>query len=269
MQAIDLNEAKNYLFSILPELGTLLNGYFSKKNFSEINKGGSDFKTQADDAADTFLTEHLKEKYPSTAFLTEETAPKDISSFKRIENLWIIDPIDGTTNFSRGNSNFSVSIGLADKGNTKLGIVYLPYDNSIFWAQEGIDGAFHNTSRISVSKVSNKKEVVIGVDWSWTIEKRKIMIDYLSEIYPHVRAIKSMGSAAADLSKVACGQIDLYVNAGLSPWDIAAGSFIAKKAGGKVTKLDGSEWNVFDDNLIASNVLMHDFAVEIARKVLP
>ncbi len=123
---IDLTEARKYLIELLTQAGNTLRRYFDSGVYTQKSKGGVDFATQADEEVDAFLVEQIKRQYPQSNFLTEETAPADYSSLKDTKGLWVIDPLDGTVNFSRKHPNFAISIGLVDKGVSKLGVVHIP-----------------------------------------------------------------------------------------------------------------------------------------------
>lgn len=249
-QYVDLKE-------IVTEAGEILKGYFKSQKFTSKSKGGVDFLTQADEEVDLFLREAIKKKYPQTQFLTEETAPSDYLSLKETENLWVIDPLDGTVNFSRKNPHFAISISLVNKGVSKFAIVYVPMSGELYWAQEDKDNAYLNGESIQVSKTHDLKETTLGCDWGWDLEKRLNVVDWLKNICTHVRQIKSMGSAVADLASLAEGKIDVYLCSGLKPWDVAASSLLIRKAGGKITTPTGGEWDIFNPDILASNGILH------------
>lgn len=260
---IDLNEAREYLLKLVPQAGDILVKYFTSGQFTTRSKGGVDLLTQADEEVDEFLRENIRKQYPQTSLLTEETAPKDYSSFKEAEILWIIDPLDGTINFSRGNPHFSISVGLVDKGVSKLGVVYIPMENNLYWAQEDQENAYLNGKPLQVSTTNDMREAVIGCDWAWDLEKRLRVVKWLGEISTQVRQIKSMGSAVADLASLARGRIDIYLHSGLKPWDTAAASLLIEKAGGKITTPTGAKWDVFQSEMLASNNILHNKILEL------
>ncbi len=256
--SIDLTEAQKYIVSLELQAGKILKKYFVSRNFTHKSKGGVDFTTQADLEVDAFLVRNIRKRYPHTNFLTEETAPSDYSPMRNESNLWIIDPIDGTTNFSRNHPNFAISVGLVDKGIPRLGVVHMPITESTYWAQEDKEGTFLNGELIRVSSTDNLKESVIACDWAWGLEKRLNVVRWLGNICTHVRAIKSMGSAVSDLASLAGGQIDAYMHSGLKPWDTAASSLLIEKAGGRITTPTGAKWNVFQPDMLATNGILHD-----------
>jgi len=262
---INLNEAREYLVEISSQAEEILKGYFTSKNYFVKQKEGVDFTTKADEEVDKFLVKAIQKKYPQSNFLTEETAPKDYSSLKNKENLWVIDPLDGTINFSRRHPNFAISIALVNKGRAKLGVIHVPIQNETYWAQEDKNGAFLNNKMINVSKTENLRETTIACDWAWDLEKRKNVVDWIGKLIGSVRQIKSMGSAVADMASLAKGQIDIYMHSGLSPWDMAAASIIIEKANGKITTPKGEKWNVFNPDILATNNILHQQILDLLK----
>lgn len=248
----DLTVIRQELITIVTLAGEHLT-QFRKKGFTTHSKGGVDFATEADDFIDAFLKKSLSEKFPDTTFLTEETAPSDFSQYIEKENLWVIDPIDGTVNFSRGSDHCAISVALVDKGKTKLGVVYLPFEQKLYWAQQDSDEAFCNDFSLKVSDVAILQQALVCCDWSWDIEKRKKTLHMLEKVLPYVRAIQCRGSAAAEISSIAAGEVDAYFINGLKPWDCAAGILIAEKAGASIQSLDGKEWSVFSSDFLITN----------------
>lgn len=263
---IDLDAAKNYLLKQIVEAGDILRKYFASGKFTSIPKEGVDFLTQADKEVDTFLLESIKKQYPKCPILTEETAPDNYSFLKNQENLWVIDPLDGTVNFSRHHPHFAISIGLVDKGISKLGIVYVPLEERLYWTMENQENAFLNGEPIKVSSTQDLKETVIACDWGWGLDSRLTTVQWLERIVTNVRQIKSMGSAVADLASLAAGSIDVYIHSGLKPWDVAVSCLLIEKAGGKITTLSGEKWDVFNPEMLASNGILHERMLEILNK---
>lgn len=225
----------------------------------EISKGGVDFATQADIDTDRFIAGELIKSFPKTVVLTEESAPEDYASrFKDTDNLWIIDPIDGTTNFSRKRPHFGISIALVDKGIPKVAVVYLPMQGELYTAR--VDSpALLNGAEIHVSQTDALEKTWVESGISWDMEKRakfaKIWIPALTE---KVRAFTMSGSAVYDMAAVAKGEVDAFVHCGIKPWDQAATGLIIQKAGGKITTAQGKEWNAFETEIISSNGIIHD-----------
>ena len=263
---INLTEARKYLVTLVPQADKTLKKYFASGDFTQRSKGGVDFTTQADEEVDAFLLGQIKKKYPQTNFLTEETAPADYSSLKNTIDLWVTDPLDGTTNFSRKHSHFAISIGFVDKGVPKLGVVHIPMTGDTYWAQADQEGAFLNGEPIQVSSTDSLGVSVIACDWAWELEKRLSVVRWLGNISTHVRAIKSMGSAVADLASLASGRIDAYIHSGLKPWDVAASALLIEKAGGKITTPTGANWDVFQPDMLATNGILHGRILDLINE---
>lgn len=263
---IDLEEARKYLIQIILEAGEILKNFFASGDYTSIEKEGVDFTTQADEETDKFLRESLRKKYPEANFLTEETAPDDYSNLKDKKNLWVIDPLDGTINFSRKHPHFSISVALLDQGIPRLGVIYLPMENKLYWAQEDQEEAFLNGNPIKVSTTSVLRTSVIACDWGWILDLRLNVVRWLGKISTHVRQIKSMGSAVADLASLAEGRIDGYVVSGIKPWDGAAAILLVQKAGGKITTPEGKPYDVFNFDIFASNKILHNQILRLLNK---
>src|SRR4030067_1800203 len=161
---------RTFLLDLLPSAGQMARRYFHAEELPSHKKGTHDFVTAADLAVDKFLIEHLKERFPEIPILTEETAEGDINRFAKEEILWIIDPLDGTANFSRGDVNFSISVALVEKGNPLLGVIFCPISSRLFWTTFLDKSAFWNGRRIKVSDVSELEKAVVCTDWSHVLE---------------------------------------------------------------------------------------------------
>ncbi len=256
--AIDVTEAREFIISsLIPQTNNILNRFFNSQSFSATKKNGVDFKTQADDEVDTLVINSLKKRFPNSNFLTEETAPKDYSGFKNKKNVWIVDPLDGTTNFSRGDPHFATSIALVDGGITKLAIVSIPQTNEVYWADNMSQKTMCNNEVVVVSQTNDVKTAVVACDWSWDLEKRKNIVRWLGTITQSVRQIKCMGSAVVDLAWLASGKLDTYIHSGLKPWDVAACGLLVQKSGGMITTPAGDVWDVFCSDILATNGLLH------------
>lgn len=249
------DDIRKEVIAIVKQAGEMLKA-FRSDGFSSHSKGSVDFATEADDTIDAFLQEELHKKFPQTQFLTEETAPKQYAEFSELDNLWIIDPIDGTTNFSRGSDHCAISVALVDKRKTRVGVVSLPFQQKTYWAECDSDTSYMNETPNHVSEVNSLQEALVCCDWSWNMEKRTITHQALGRVLPHVRAIECRGSAAIDICTVASGNIDAYFINGVKPWDIAAAFLIAEKAGGKISTRSGDPVTVFSSDIVVTNGLL-------------
>ncbi len=254
-----LTKTREIVTQILLKAGSIARKfYFGDKDLEIQSKGekGVDLVTRADLEVDKFLKERIQSYFPNHSFLTEETAPdnpKRWQEFKKKDNLWVIDPIDGTTNFSRKDPNFAISVALLQKGVVVLGLIYLPILKDFYWAQKGESRAFLNKKPIFVSQTVDLNGTLVVFDWPYDLEKRKKTIEILEKVYSHVATMKCMGSAAADLAKLAKGRTDVHFHLSLKPWDVAAAQIIIEKAGGVITDLKGKTWSPFVEDILAGN----------------
>lgn len=211
-------------------------------------KGVSDYVSEVDRLAEQAIVETLLEAYPDHAILAEEGGAQGHSDY-----LWIIDPLDGTTNFLHGFPQFAVSIGLQIKGVLNLAVVYDPTRNELFTATRG-RGAHLNDRRLRVSKQTRLQESLIGTGFPY--RDFAYLDDYLKmfrELLPKTAGLRRPGCASLDLAYVAAGRYDGFWEAGLKPWDLAAGVLLIQEAGGLVTDFDGGENYLATGNVVGGN----------------
>ena len=251
--------------------GELAQAVFSQPRNIE-SKGFRDIVTDADLAAQSKSTETILQKFPNHGFLTEE---KDNSLRSNGPIIWIIDPIDGTTNYSRQIPVYSVSIAAAinrsstrkgripNIGEVLCGAIYDPVRKELFSAGLGL-GCWHKTNDgedmgpISVSSIEAIDTAMVGLDWGRSFKSRRGMLDALERFLNEAHSVRAMGSAALGLAWVAAGRLDVYYNAGIGPWDVAAAKVLLQEAGGRLTTQDGTFWQLGDNGCVASNGLVHD-----------
>ena len=226
-------------------------------------KGDRDIVTDADLAAQKAILQIIKAHYPDHDILSEELAHKPEG---HSDYCWIIDPLDGTTNYSRRYPSFSVSIAVSFKGEVILGVVYDPFRDQLFRAQRG-EGAHLNGERIRVSGRESCSEALIGLDWARRPKERAEVVRLVEAIAPLVRTLRTPGSAILGLCYVASGWLDGYLNITLKPWDGAASSLIIREAGGKVTDLAGRPWHLDSPQCLASNGLIHQELLRMLESV--
>lgn len=215
-------------------------------------KQQSDFVTEVDRAAENAIIETLREAYPQHAILAEESGA-DAGSKGDSEYQWIIDPLDGTTNFIHGFPQYSISIGLAHKGQMQHAVVYDPNRNELFTASKGA-GAFLNDKRIRVSKCAKLAESLIGTGFPYRMfDHSDAYMAIFRELTQKTAGLRRPGSAALDLSWVAAGRLDGFWEFGLSPWDMAAGTLLITEAGGLVSDLAGEHNYLVTGNVVAGN----------------
>ncbi|MEO5693257.1 MAG: inositol monophosphatase family protein [Usitatibacter sp.] len=212
-------------------------------------KQQNDFVSEVDHAAEEAIISTLKDAYPDHGFLGEESGYRD----KDAEFLWIIDPLDGTTNFLHGNPQYCVSIGLLHKGVLSQGVVFDPNRNELFTASKGV-GAYLNDRRIRVSKCDKMEDSLIGTGFPF---REVINVDNYLRMLKNVMKVSSgvrrPGAAALDLAWVAAGRCDGFFEIGLSPWDMAAGALLVREAGGLVSDLDGEDKFLDNGRIVAAN----------------
>jgi myo-inositol-1(or 4)-monophosphatase len=216
-----------------------------------ISKGPKDFVSEIDRAAEAAIVETLHATYPDHAILAEEGTAKGANA--DAEHLWIIDPLDGTTNFLHGLPQYCVSIALQHKGQITQGVIYDPVRNDLFMASRG-RGAFLNDHRLRVSKRQQLKDCLVGTgfpfrDGSDFDTYLKMMRAMMTE----TAGLRRPGAAALDLAYVAAGYYDGFFEIGLNPWDVAAGSLLILEAGGLVGDIAGDSNYLYGGEVIAAN----------------
>ena len=211
-------------------------------------KAPNDYVSEVDHAAEAAIIEVLKTAYPQHSILAEESGESKTES----DYLWIIDPLDGTTNFLHGFPQYCVSIALSVKGVVSQGVIYDPTRNELFTASKG-GGAFLNDRRIRVSKRINLQDCLIGTGFP-TREMQNFdrYLAMFKDLTPKCAGIRRSGAAALDLAYVACGRYDGFWEMGLSAWDMAAGALMIKEAGGLVTDFAGNDDYLNAGTIVAS-----------------
>ena len=220
--------------------------------------------TEVDKHSEALIVAHLKEHFPDHDIMAEEgSGERKDSAFK-----WIIDPLDGTTNFAHGYPCFCVSIGLEHKGTIILGVVYDPIREELFSATKG-NGAFLNNQKIKVSSIKKINEALLATGFAYNIRKtEQNNLAHFENMLMKAQGIRRDGSAALDLCYVACGRFDGYWELNLFPWDVAAGTLILEESGGKTTQFKGSAYSIYDREICASNQLIHEDMIQILKPKL-
>ncbi|MBY0484138.1 inositol monophosphatase family protein [Nitrosomonas sp.] len=232
--------------------GSIINQ--ASQNLDLLNvskKSHSDYVSEVDGAAEDAVIKVLLAAYPDHAILAEESGHR--GDEKNSEYQWIIDPLDGTTNFLHGFPKYSVSIAVKHKGVLSHAVVYDPTNNELFTASRG-GGAFLNDRRIRVSKRTRLEDCLIGTGIPFRdLTHLDAYIAMLKDIIPRTAGIRRPGSAALDLAYVANGRYDGFWEIGLAPWDMAAGCLLITEAGGLVGDLEGNETQLESGQIIAGN----------------
>jgi myo-inositol-1(or 4)-monophosphatase len=226
-------------------------------------KGPADFVSKADRKAESVLRRELMKARPAYGLLMEESgtiAGTDTS------NRWIVDPLDGTTNFLHGIPHFSISIALERDGDPFAGVVYSPIHDEMFVAEKGL-GAYLNGRRLRVSARKRVDESIFATGIPFLgIADHELFLSQLGAVMAVSAGVRRYGSAALDLAYVAAGRYDGYWENGLSPWDVAAGIVLVRESGGFVSDLAGSNQMLSGGGILAANSELHGFLVRLLRE---
>ncbi len=216
-------------------------------------KGRVDLVTEMDLKSEKYITDRIRRSFPEHSILAEESG----STGCRKSHLWIIDPLDGTTNFAHGYPAYCVSIALMIDGQVVIGSVYDPVHNEMFHTSRGT-GAYLNRRHIHVSGETELSHSLLATGFPYDIAETRIdNLDNFARMYKAARGIRRAGSAALDLCYLACGRFDGFWELKLHPWDTAAGMLLVCEAGGRVTRINGGKYSIFDKNILASNGKIH------------
>jgi myo-inositol-1(or 4)-monophosphatase len=201
------------------------------------SKRANDFVTQVDQAAEQAIIDTVKKAYPEHGFLAEESGASGAGA----EHVWIIDPLDGTTNFIHGFPQYCVSIGVRHRGAMTHAVVYDPNRNELFTASKG-SGAFLNDRRIRVTGIPKLADALVGTGFPFKeLTRLDLYTRQLQTMMRTCSGVRRAGAAALDLAYVACGRLDAFWELGLAPWDMAAGALLIQEAGGLVADLKGEQ----------------------------
>ncbi len=238
---------------IAREAGAILMTYYGRLERVE-QKGDVDFVTEADEASEAFLVDAIRTTFPNDAILAEEgTSISGESPW-----TWVVDPLDGTTNFVHTFPLFMVSLGLLHGDERVGGVCYGPVYDDEFWAAKG-QGAFHNNQPIHVSTTDQLSKGLLATGFPYN--RREIVDELLASVRRvicNAHGVRRCGAASYDQCFLASGRIDGFFERGLQPWDLAAGTVIIEEAGGRVTAGDGSAFDLMGSDVLASNGRIHD-----------
>jgi len=252
---IDLHQLCEQVIQISKEVGKFIKheqGRLSEQNIE--SKGHNDFVTYVDKASETLLVSELTALIPYCGFITEENTVNQISA----EYRWVIDPIDGTTNFIHGLPLYCISIALLQHEKVVLGVVYEISNDECFYSVLG-GPAYLNGKEIQVSGRKRLADSLIVTGFPYRDEGRlEAWMALFMHLIKNTHGVRRLGSAAIDLAYVACGRFEAFYEYGLSPWDVAAGGFIVQQAGGQVSDFNGGKDWLFGKELVSGNGLIND-----------
>jgi len=243
----------------------LESGRIIKRSVGKVTKvaykGRDNIVTDVDKRSEDLIIRRITSSFPNHSILSEESSPRIKDSPYR----WIIDPLDGTTNFAHAFPFFCVSIGLEFNGEIVLGVIYDPMRDELFMAEKG-KGALLNGKKIRVSRVKDLSTGFLATGFSYGINSKDRNIKYFKDLLVMTQAIRRAGSAALDLCYVACARFDGFWEMNLHPWDSAAGYLVVSEAGGVVTRFNGTAYTPYDNDILATNGLLHDQMIKILTK---
>lgn len=246
------------------QAGKLLLSSYGKLKLSDIKtKSKNDFVTKIDKRAEELIISKIRKYFPDHGILAEETGKSP-----GCETLWVIDPLDGTSNYIHQIPVFAISIGVIEKGKLKAGVIYDPIHRELFTAQKG-KGAFLNRQKIRVTAVRRLSDALMTTGIPFRARDRfdEYMASFRAVSLGSV-GIRRAGSAALDLAYVACGRFDGFWELDLSPWDIAAGALLVQEAGGKISDMWGKADYLKNGDVLASNGLIHRQLQKITSRLV-
>ena len=243
------------------DAGAILRDRFAEPHEVRF-KGTVDMVTEADQAAEALIANRLREAHADHLLLCEEGSQGAAldSKFR-----WVVDSLDGTTNFAHGLPTFAVSIALEEAGLPIIGVVYDPMRDELFVSQRG-GGATLNGKPIHVSITDRLIASILVTGFSYDFERRARQAELWRDFLTRTQAIRQTGSAALNLCYIASGRIDGYWERGISPWDVAAGALMVTEAGGMVTSMGGGPFHSDDREILASNGILHPDLLTVIAK---
>jgi myo-inositol-1(or 4)-monophosphatase len=252
-----MENVKEVAFKAAREAGAILRERVGKIENLDY-KSAFNIVTDVDKASEKHILGLIRDAFPDHQIIAEETGEHKTSSTSR----WLVDPLDGTTNFAHAYPFFSVSIGFEDSGEQQFGVVFNPMSNELFWAERG-KGAFLNDTPIKVSSTAKLEASLLATGFppDSAIAKINNMAEF-ARLTDLTHGVRRDASAALDLSFVACGRLDGYWEVKLGPWDVGAGTLIVREAGGTVTDLVGGPFDMFVGHITATNGKIHQELVE-------
>lgn len=243
-------------------------GRFLKQNLGKVRdiqqKAGQErnLVTEIDKRSEELIIEIIKRHYPSHDILAEESGHAQTKS----EYRWIIDPLDGTTNYTHALPIFCVTIGVEREGEIICGVIYDPNLDELFTAERG-KGAFLNSKRLRVSQTTTLARSLLVTGFPYNIgENPNHAIERFVNFLMTAQAVRRMGSAAIDLAYVAAGRYDGFWEVALNPWDMAAGALIVQEAGGRLSDFSGNQFSIYRKEIVASNNLVHQEMMGVLRQ---
>lgn len=243
------------------EAGQILLDKFGRKiNISK--KAETNLVTEADLASEKYIIERIRSHYPKHSILAEESGAAIIDGASAWK--WIVDPLDGTTNFAHGYPCFCVTLALEHEGKIVVGATFDPTRDEMFSAEKG-NGASLNNKRIRVSDTEKLDQALLVTGFPYDVSERDNFARHFTDLILKSRGVRRDGSAAIDMAYVAGGRFDGFWEEGLNPWDVAAGVLLVEEAGGRVSYYDNSPFSIYKAPICATNGLIHAEMTDVLR----
>ncbi len=243
--------------------GRYLQESFGSSHTISTKEGKQNLVTECDLKSEKIILSFIRKKFPTHGFLSEEQGKENLSA----KVLWVIDPLDGTVNFSNDVPHFAISIAACQGTEILLGVILNPLTQELFVAEKG-KGAFCNNKPIKVSQVNNLDLALLASGFPYNVDENPNQcIEIFNYFLRQGSPIRRFGAASLDLAYVAAGRFDAYFETGLSPWDVAAGILLIKEAGGSISTWEGKEHPLLEkSDILASNTLLHPIMIDALRK---
>lgn len=247
------------VINIAKEAGEIIREGFRKNFLIEYKTNSSNLVTEIDKKSEQHIINFIRKEFPAHSIIAEESGTQNFSS----EYVWVIDPLDGTTNFAHGLPIFSVSIGIQKNGETICGVVYDVMRNVIYTAELG-SGAYSENRKLHVNDNDDLEKSVLVTGFPYNIkENPDFAIERFVAFLKCTRAVRRLGSAAIDMCYVAESVFDGFWEVFLNPWDVCAAKLIVEEAGGIVTDFSGNKANIFSKQFLASNGKIHEQMIKV------
>ena len=245
--------------AVAREAGELIEA--GRSSLRVVHKGDVDLVTQLDQASESLIRERFSKAAPGIEVLAEEQGGATERGTR-----WIVDPLDGTTNFVHGFPFYCVSIALEQDAQLQLGVIYDIPNRRLYWAERG-QGAFCDNKPLKVSGCEKLNNALVASGFAYDRRSRAdFYLRYVKAFLEHSQGFRRCGSAAMDLAMVASGQLDAYWEFGLNPWDVAAGAVLVEEAGGQVSNMNGGAVDLINPEILASNGTLH---TQMIRQLAP
>ena len=256
-----MKELNDFAVNLARDAGNLLKEKFNSKH--EVHyKGEINLVTEADKMSENLIITSIKSSFPDHGILSEESPAQNSQAMLR----WIIDPLDGTTNYAHGYPVFCVSIALENEGVIVLGVIYDPLREDTFVAVRG-SGAYLNGKKLKVSPTATLSRSLLATGFPYDIRMSKDNnLNYFNLMAVEAQAIRRAGAAALDIAYLAAGRFDGFWELKLMPWDVAAGCLMVEESGGVISDMSGGQWDISSPNVLVSNGLIHEQMISVFKR---